>query len=505
MAVRIDIGGRDTLAAQIDKQNKKWQETGRLLKENVKLGKEGARELGRLIESQRTPQERYNRTLDQANKLLKSGAINQQQYSRAVEAANRRLERQSKKTSELGNSMGALGSRFTSFAGIAATALRGVSAQLETLNRQADATLASLTAQQSFVELQPEGTRSARRQKVLDLARKFGVGQDRLGSAFDVTQALQSVPGGTFPAALEGAKSVFRAGQLGVPLQAAKEAEVVGQSLGQKPGQTLRSFFIAGKLSGRSPQEVIPAAAALGEFESLPFAAALASQLSGTVPVDQLSVLTRRAGTALSAVGPVEKFLQSQGITETTQEGRFAALSRLGIDTSEKLTEAGVKEERERRALVNTVKFRADIVKKQREIQEQARPGYLQGRRRSIEDELPEFVEQRKILQQRATNQQQRLQTESLRTESARLRVGAGLMGMGLDSSTFVTEEGEATGFFGMSAAIGTAMFERMLPGQQLPGSGAVPWRDILGSLRTIADNTATQKRKPEAVPTVEK
>jgi len=96
MAVRIDIGGRDMLAAKIDKQNKAWAKTLSLLKQNVNLGKEGSKEMRRLIEAQQTPQERYNRTLAKAKVLLDGTKEGQRAYAKVIEAANRRLEKQGK-------------------------------------------------------------------------------------------------------------------------------------------------------------------------------------------------------------------------------------------------------------------------------------------------------------------------------------------------------------------------------------------------------------------------
>ena len=103
----------------------------------------------------------------------------------------------------------------------------------------------------AFAALQEGGTKGARVKEAMALARKHGITQR--GEAFNTVQALQSALGGDFKAGMKAAGTVFAATQVGIPLEAGREAEVVGAATGQVPGQALRRAYVAGQLSSRDP------------------------------------------------------------------------------------------------------------------------------------------------------------------------------------------------------------------------------------------------------------
>jgi hypothetical protein len=79
------------------KTPEKTEETSKATEKFTKL----QREAQRIIDSTRTPLERYNKEMELLNKLLKAGHINQETFGRATEQAQEKLKKSSEKMGDL--------------------------------------------------------------------------------------------------------------------------------------------------------------------------------------------------------------------------------------------------------------------------------------------------------------------------------------------------------------------------------------------------------------------
>lgn len=229
------------------------------------------------------------------------------------------------------------------------------------------------------------------------LATQYGI-TDR-GQAFETIQAMQSIRG-SLPAGLAAAEQIFAATRVDIPIELGTELEVLGASQGQAPGAALRRAYIAGKISGRSPKAIAQAAPSIKEFADPLLGFSIAAILSESIPIDQVATYTSRAGTALSGTGGIAKYLAGQPelvaqlaarkIDTTTQYGRLAALREMGVSTPEQIEEAGITEERERKAIHTLLRQFGRIEPIRQQIQREDVPGLLLAERAGIEAEIPE-------------------------------------------------------------------------------------------------------------------
>lgn len=255
----------------------------------------------------------------------------------------------------------------------------------------------------AFAALQAGGTKAQSVRQAAALAARFGI-VDR-GEAFNTVQAIQSARGGSLEAGLAGAETVFAATQVGIPIEAGRELEVLGASQGQKPGQALRRAFVAGQLSAREPATLAKAAAGLTFFDDKNFGFAAAGVLAGSVKPDQLQTFVKAAGLGLSSDVSKEfaKTFKTLGLTsESTQFDRLRALAGAGLDTVEKLGLAGLGDLRRKQAIANLVTNLPDVERFAREIPLLAIPGVLTRGRAEVEAELPATALSRRIDEVRA-------------------------------------------------------------------------------------------------------
>ncbi len=103
----------------------KTDETSKATEKFTKLQQEAER----IIESTRTPLERYNKEMELLNKLLKEGHLNQETFSRAMEQAQEKLKKSSEKAGDvIGDEFEGLGKTME---GTVADALDGISGRFD--------------------------------------------------------------------------------------------------------------------------------------------------------------------------------------------------------------------------------------------------------------------------------------------------------------------------------------------------------------------------------------
>lgn len=107
----LKISQSSTEGQQITSLITQQQTLKEQIAQKVALEQEGAS----LTESMRTPQEKYNDTLERLNELLRAGAINQETYSRAAASAQKTLNSDLNTGNDIAQDMGqAVGSTFSS-------------------------------------------------------------------------------------------------------------------------------------------------------------------------------------------------------------------------------------------------------------------------------------------------------------------------------------------------------------------------------------------------------
>lgn len=119
----------------------KTEETSKATEKFTKL----QREAQRIIDSTRTPLERYNKEMELLNKLLKEGHINQETFGRAIEQAQDRLKKSSEKAGDvIGDEFEGLGKTME---GTVADALDGISGRFDSFGDFAKGFLSDLNRQ----------------------------------------------------------------------------------------------------------------------------------------------------------------------------------------------------------------------------------------------------------------------------------------------------------------------------------------------------------------------
>ncbi len=291
----------------------------------------------------------------------------------------------------------------------------GYEVWLQNTKEIAEATAKASNEIIAFAALQAGGTKAQRVETVTGLAAGFGI-QDR-GQAFNAVQALQSAIAQARPnlsesqayeSGLRAARTVFRATQVGIPLQSGLEAEVLGAAQGAKPGDFIRYSFAAGQASARDPATLATAAPSLVFFDDKQFGFAVAAQLAGTFGTET-ATFTKAAGIALSDVSKLSDTFKKLDVGEgATRFERLGALAEAGVRTPEDLAKLGLKEIRQAQAVSNLVQNVPAIVGIQSAIESQAKPGLLLAQRQAVEGEIPIVETQRKrdILRAAVTSEQ---------------------------------------------------------------------------------------------------
>ena len=249
----------------------------------------------------------------------------------------------------------------------------------------------------AFAALQEGGTKAQRVNRAATLASRFGV-LDR-GEAFNTVQALQSARSGDFEAGISAARTVFASTQVGIPLDRARELEVLGAAQGLDPGQAVRMAFVAGQESSRDPRTLAGAAPGLSFYEDKLFGISAAGVLAGSVKEEELGTFVKAAGIALSktsAVGFQETF-ENLGVADASRMERLQALADAGINTQEALGLAGLGELRQQQALVALVNNLPEVHRIMNSVKEKATSGLFASQRSRVEQEIPSTRFEREI------------------------------------------------------------------------------------------------------------
>ena len=387
----------------------------------------------------------------------------QREMSRESKRAARDAERQAEKQhNKLKQNIALLGA--AGVAGAVATVSRAYEDWLANTKQITAETKKAANEIVSLAALQEGGDKATGVRSAARLGAQFGI-TDR-GTAFDVIQAMQSLTGSRAKGE-QAAKTIFRASQLGVDLDQAKEAELLGISQGAAPGQTIRRIFAAGQASGRSPGDLVQGAPGLNFFDDKKFGTAASAAISVGAPVQQLATLTQQLGTALSDTMAKEIPLFQQtgphtsGIDPRDQESRLRLLAASGIDTPDELAEAGFKEKRQIKALSLAVKGITEIDRIAAEIDKHAKPGLLGSQRAGVEAELPTTAGANAMQRAEALfadeqagilgGESEKTALERQAAKLTRQARGIAFKRLGLEEGEFgrdyIDEEGEVSGF----------------------------------------------------------
>ena len=244
----------------------------------------------------------------------------------------------------------------------------------------------------ALAALQEGGEIAARVRQADKTAGGYGIFGQR-GEVFNVVQSLQSVLG-SWEKGLEAAKTVFAATQLDVPMRYGLQLELVGASQGLAEGEAIRKAYVAGKLSGGSPKIISRAAPSLGVFDDPDFGFAAAAGIAASFSPEELPTFVRGLGIGLSSSSAPEfqKTYAELGVADGTRLERLRALYEAGIDTTDELAAAGLKEISQARALNKALQPQnIEIIENvYRQLPGLAVPGVLAEDRKRIEDEVPQ-------------------------------------------------------------------------------------------------------------------
>jgi hypothetical protein len=319
----------------------------------------------------------------------------------------------------------------------------------------------------AFAALQAGGTKAQSVQQAAALAARFGI--TNRGEAFNTVQALQSVLGGDLQKGLKASESVFGATQVGIPLEFARELEVLGATQGQKPGEAVRRAFVAGQASARDPAVLARAASGLTFFGDDTLSGfASAAVIAGGVRPDELQTFVKAAGIGLSSTSALAQGTAAEpslftrlGVSGKDTITKLRALAAGGFTTPERLGEVGLKEIRQAQSIATLASNVEDVARIRQEIEAGATPGLFARQRGAVESELPVFETQRQIQQVQTLFQNEVLGQrgkEALSVELEDVIRGLALRRLGMETGLLgrtVDEEGRATPFQGVRAVLG--------------------------------------------------
>ncbi len=317
----------------------------------------------------------------------------------------------------------------------------------------------------AFAALQEGGTKAARVREVAALGVQYGI-TDR-GLVYNTFQAMQSAALSAQPEMTEEAayrsgmaatQTILAAQQVGVPIEAGTEVEIMGRSKGLAAGEATRMAYRAGQLSSRTPEIIARGVQGIAFWDDPEVAFAMGSVLSGGVKPTQLGTYWGQAGEALSVTSSASPWFRRQEIRgelpkEATRLQRLEALHKAGIDTAEELERIGITERRQRQALIALVPNYPAVVRTLADIQETAKPGLLVAERQSIEAEVPMARQARRLAILEAQYAEEAVfgpRAEEATGLEERQRIRAVAMrrhGVETALGVKVAEEGQATGW----------------------------------------------------------
>lgn len=241
----------------------------------------------------------------------------------------------------------------------------------------------------TLAAMQGGGQKAGAVQAAARLGASYGITNRAL--AFDTVQGLQASRGDDFAAGMRAAQQVFAATRVGISLEQAREAEIIGASLGVEPGASVRRAYITGKISPRSPEEVIKASPGLRFWGNNIDAWAAAGVLSGGVNPEELETYVKAGGIGLSGIEDAgfQKFLKKKGFAGGGQVDTLRFLASIGVDTPEEFSKAGIGEMRRQQAMSILVRNLPEFERYRGEIARQDVPGLFERERGGIEAELP--------------------------------------------------------------------------------------------------------------------
>lgn len=244
--------------------------------------------------------------------------------------------------------------------------------------------------------MQGSGQKAQAVQAAARLGASYGITNRAL--AFDTVQSLQASRGDDFKAGIAAAQQVFAATKVGISLESAREAEIIGASLGVRPGSSVRRAFVTGVISPRSPEEVIKASPGLRFWQDNVEAWAAAGVLSAGVNPEELETYVKAGGIGLSGEDKeFTKFLKKAGYRGSTQAELMRFLHETGLDTPEELRRAGVGEQRRQQSMATLAKNYPEFVRYREEIARRDVPGLFEQERGGVEAELPGVRMEREI------------------------------------------------------------------------------------------------------------
>lgn len=237
--------------------------------------------------------------------------------------------------------------------------------------------------------MQGGGAKQANVLAAARLGASYGITNRAL--AFDTVQGLQASRGDDFGAGMRAAQQVFAATRLGMSLESAREAEIVGASLGVDPGASVRRAYITGVISPRSPEEVIKASPGMRFWADNMQAWAAAGVLSAGVSPDELETYVKAGGIGLSGIGDKEfhRNLKRRGFRGSGQLETLRFLHQQGLDTPEELAGMGVGEMRRQQSMATLAMNFPLFESYMQQLRERDKPGLFEMERGGVEAELP--------------------------------------------------------------------------------------------------------------------
>lgn len=241
-----------------------------------------------------------------------------------------------------------------------------------------------------FLLVQPEGQRQRRLSQAIEMMGRMKVGPEDRGAAFNLIQTIQSARGGDFAAGMRGAEAVMMGRRLAIPLEAGTTAERFGAGAGLPVGAAVSAAFAGGELSALTPKDVASAFPALPFFKDPYLGISVATQLTKFKDAGELEVFTRKAGSAISDVGPLKGFFGRQGLLGQSEAAKLQGLVSAGMTTPESLFRGGVREERELQSLSFILPNLREVLQQRDVIASAAKdPSYLRRELAGLEREVP--------------------------------------------------------------------------------------------------------------------
>jgi len=206
----------------------------------------------------------------------------------------------------------------------------------------------------AFAAMQEPGTEGATAQAAAKMAARYGATGVTQGQVWNMVQAFQARPGGTFQSGMAATRSALDLSMMAnVPIEGARAAVATGMGLNLSPEQAAQLAYAAGKASQLSPAEMAQMAgvglpAFMGVQGGPVTGYGVAAALSGLkVEPGELGTYTKQIGGLLQqTTGGVGKTWKKLGFAEPGGDpvAQLKALQKAGLTTSGKLQQAGFAE-----------------------------------------------------------------------------------------------------------------------------------------------------------------